>query len=77
MSTPHSDADLPEEPSGFRSTNCEIVIIDGPSEKIDNPLPPHVLKILIIERERLLRYQELAKNKMAAETQPPDSEKPI
>jgi hypothetical protein len=50
---------FPEDPSGFDSRDCEIIIIDGPGDTTVRPPPPHLLPILLAERERLRRWQKL------------------
>jgi hypothetical protein len=68
----NNNAVNPEEPSGFDSQDCEIVIIDGPGDTAVRPPLPHLLPFLVAERERLLRWQ-----KPTGQSQPPgQGEKP-
>jgi hypothetical protein len=67
MNTSHSDTAFPEEPSGFDSQDCEIIVIDGPGDTTVRPPSPHLLPFLLAERERLLRWQ-----KPVDQSPPPD-----
>ncbi len=70
MTAPHSDAAVPEEPQGFDSRDSEILIIDGPGDTTVRPPPQHLLPVLLAERERLTRLQELLKQSSTSERPP-------
>lgn len=60
--TTTSIADSPQqgEPAGFDSRNTEVVISDGPGDTTVRPPSPELLRLALIEREKLARFQELS-----------------
>lgn len=59
MTHPHSEAAFPEEFAGFDSQNSEIFLIDGPGDTTIRPPSENLLPILLAEREKLARLQQL------------------
>jgi len=57
----------PEETLGFDSRNSEIIIVDGPGDTTIRQVPPHLMPILLAQREQLHRWQKLME-----QAQPPE-----
>ena len=57
------------EPGGFDSRDTEVVISDSPGDTTVRPPSPELLRLGLIEREKLARFQKLS-------SQPPSSAKP-
>lgn len=51
-----ADNPLPDEPADFDSRDTAIFISDEPGDRTVRPLPSHLLKFLLAERERLIRW---------------------
>jgi hypothetical protein len=74
MTGPHSDADFPEESSGFDSRDSAILIIDGPGDTTVRPAPASLLPFLLAQREKLARLQELKNQSPPPEQLPNEQE---
>jgi hypothetical protein len=59
MSRPFDETGFHGEPSGFDSSDREIVIVDGPGDTTVRPCRPERLAFLMAEREKLRRWQAL------------------
>jgi hypothetical protein len=68
MTHPHSEAAFPGEFAGFDSQDSEILLIDGPGDTTVRPPSEYLLPILLAEREKLARLQDL-KNRPPASNQ--------
>jgi hypothetical protein len=70
MTHPHSEAAFPEEFAGFNSQNSEILLMDGPGDTTVRPPSAYLLPILLAEREKLARLQQLKNQPPASEQLP-------
>jgi hypothetical protein len=67
MSTPPNDTVFLGEPSGFDSSDREIVIVDGPGDTTVRPCRPERLAFLMAEAEKIARWQALMEKERASE----------
>jgi hypothetical protein len=54
--------------SGFDSRDCVNLIIDKPGDTTMRPIPPHLLKIVLAERERIAKLREKMRKQQPGDT---------
>jgi hypothetical protein len=62
-----------DDQGGFDSRDTEIFVLDGPGDTTVRPCRPSLLKVLLAEREKLIRYGQMPPS---PPTPPPDTPEP-
>jgi hypothetical protein len=66
-----------EDEGGFDSRDCVDFVIEGPGDNTVRPCRPSLLKHMMAEREKLIRYGAMPPPEPpATPPEPPESDKP-